>query len=113
MERARVNRICDFLVNAGLCRWEEGHLVPTGRLLSASSSPYHGSFLNAWRVRAIEKLEEHGPEDFSHSEPMSVGAQAFEEINEVLRETIGRIRKILEKHPSDEVACLNIDWFHI
>ena len=106
--------IAKFLVEKGLCKWDEDRLVPGPRFLTIGADSAHiESFLSNWRTHGINVMSARKPKNMFYSEPMAVGAESIEQIREILRKAIEDIRKSLLKQKADKVLCLNIDFFDV
>jgi uncharacterized protein (TIGR02147 family) len=113
-----VKQIANFLVRVGLCDWEEsGKLTPGARLLNLDlNSPNLGSFRMNWRNHALSKIsspDSIAENEIFYSEPMAIGADAYERVVAILKATVAEIREALKEQTADKVACLNIDWFKV
>ncbi len=109
-----LEQIANFLIKSGFCKRESNRLIPLARSLKFSAkSPSLNQFLATWRTLALERISTRGKQDFFQSEPMSISRAAFFKIREAIESDLARYKLIQAEHPSEIVACLNIDLFQI
>jgi uncharacterized protein (TIGR02147 family) len=107
-------RVARFLEKAGLCRWQDGRIVPSARVIKIdATSAQIETFLTTWRIHAVDRIPSRAPDAFFYSESMAIGEEAFAETKQILRKALSEIRDVLAKHPADRVVCLNIDLFDV
>ncbi len=107
-----VQEVVDFLVDAGLCLFEGGELkigpavthLESGSLLVKSRQVQ-------WRAKALERMDHRAPDELFYTGPMALSREARAQIRQELLELIERATKLASESPSEELSCLNIDWF--
>ena len=114
LSQRRLAPVFDFLLEAGLCT-EAG-----GRLTIGASSTHLGAdspwarvhHLN-WRQRAAELMQNEESGKLHYTSPMTLSQKDAERLREEIIKFLESIDKIIEPSPSEELHCLNIDWFKI
>ena len=107
-----VNRVLEFLVQTGLCKFEEGQfkMGPRSTHLEASSPLVTRHHMN-WRVKGMEKMGNVSADELFLSLPASLSERAMKEIRKELVIAIEQITGIIDGSTEDQLACLNIDFF--
>ena len=105
-------RVIDFLLLYGLCLDKDGKIVmgPSSTHLEATSPLVSRHHMN-WRLRGIENMDNLEPSELFLTMPCSIDAKALKHIRKELVECIERVTKLIDDAPSEELACLNIDFF--
>jgi uncharacterized protein (TIGR02147 family) len=114
ISRARTSDIMRFLVGAGLCA-EKDNRFTTGNQGThlEKGSPHLLKHHTNWRLRAIQAAENLSDEELMYTVNVALSIEDFSLLRE---EMVGFIKTFLEKvypSPSEEIACLNLDWFWI
>lgn len=114
LSRARVREVLEFLVQYGLCVEKAGlySMGPRRTHLEASSplvSRHHAN----WRLKAIEHLDDVASEELFYTGPMAVSDLVMSEIRKDLVDLIDHMVKKVGDSPSENLACLNIDFFKV
>ena len=109
-----VERVLEFLTEAGLCRREGGRYLIQARysMLGKSSSMIDRHLLN-WRAIAMEHLPVSRENDLFFSLPMVTDRETAHEIRGALISAIQGIRDRLEQSESRSLFCLNMDWLEV
>lgn len=107
-----VARVVRFLLDNGLCKEENGKLTfGPASIHVDKESPFVNKHHQNWRFQAIHHMELRKDSDLFFSSPMSLSKQAYNEIRKDIPNYIQSIMKISGPSESEQVACLNIDWF--
>lgn len=114
LSRARVKEVVDFLLATGLCVERSGRLAvgPQSTHLEASSPwvrVHHGN----WRQKAMERVNDGKPSQLHYSAPMTLSARDAARLREMIVKFLESVDKLVEPSPSEELHCLNIDWFRV
>lgn len=111
----RVNQIRDFLVQSGLCEEKNGRLeVGPKRIHLTPDSPWIKQHHSNWRSRALENYDRQSENQKLHySAPMTLSQKDCEKVRALLLATIESVGKIVDTSPSEELVCMNIDWFRL
>ena len=110
-----VNEALDFLVQIGLVKEDSGRFSLSGTHIHVSRESVHvrRHHLN-WRERALRKIETDSfANNLFFSGPVVVSKKDFEQIKQILLSAMETIQKVSGPSPSEELCCLNIDWFKL
>jgi uncharacterized protein (TIGR02147 family) len=114
IEIGRVQEVLDFLVKNRLCAYEGGeYKMAIQSTHLESSSPWIYSRQIQWRQKGIQKMERERKENLYYTGPMVISKDDRMWIKEKLIETIRDITEKARMSPSENLMCLNIDWFDI
>lgn len=107
-----VNKALSFLLENDLCREENGQLIvgPTYTHVDADS-PYVNKHRQNWRIRGFTMMEQKNESDLFYTSPMSLSRADAENVRKLLLRTVQEVVEVMRPSPSEEVHCLNIDWF--
>ena len=107
-----VRRVLDFLEENGLCVLREGkYSVGPKSTHMPENSPWARVHHRSWRQRALEQMQKRDPSDFSFTCPLTIAASDVDRVRERVIHLIDEVYKIVDPSPSEELRCLNIDWF--
>lgn len=107
-----VHQALEFLVEAGLCKVEKGKITYGPAYTHINhDSPFVNKHHQNWRFRGIQQMDSRSESDLYYTCPMSLSAEAAEEVRNLLLKTIQEALKVVGPSQSEEVRCLNIDWF--
>lgn len=111
---AKVREVIEFLLIAKILKLECGELSwgATSTHLEASS-PWIKSHHANWRQKAIEEISHSNSKSLHYSAPMTLSKSDAARVREVLIQSINAVDEILTPSPSEELHCLNIDWFSV
>jgi uncharacterized protein (TIGR02147 family) len=112
ISKARAGKIVEFLVQTGLCISADGKLKmgPRQTHLEADSPLVQRHHSN-WRLKAMQRYENLTDEELCYTGPMSISAEDFSKIREMLVQLVQGTTKIATTSKEEGLACLNIDWF--
>jgi uncharacterized protein (TIGR02147 family) len=107
-----VRNVVHFLIEKELLTETEGRLAGGKRHTHVGSeSAFVNHHRRNWRVRGLEAMQTSDEDQLFYTCPMSLSNKAVEKIRDLLPDFIERVLKIVGPSPSEEVFCLNIDWF--
>jgi hypothetical protein len=66
-----------------------------------------------WRQKAIERVQEKGESQLHYSCPMTLSAKDALKLREMVVKFLESVDAVIEPSPSEELHCLNVDWFRI
>lgn len=114
LPRKKAKTIIDFLLAAGLCKEEKGQLKigPASTHLEVSS-PWVKLVHTNWRHKAVETLEQESPAKIHYTAPMTLSKEDAEKMREMIIKFLESVDALVEPSPSEELHCLNIDWFEV
>ena len=102
----------EFLVERGLCKYENGLLqVGPQRTYVKADSPLVQQHHKNWRLQGFSKMGLKKSDDLFLTVPMSLSVEDAERIKTMLPAWFEEINKIIAPSPSETVRCLNIDFF--
>jgi uncharacterized protein (TIGR02147 family) len=111
---ATVQRTLQFLLQNGLCvETNDGlkmgiqstHLGAESQLVSR----HHAN----WRLKGLEKMNQISKDELFFTSPVSISLADIEHVRKILVRTIEDVFKTVDPSPSEELACLSIDWFKL
>lgn len=108
----RVRSILDFLLKTGLCVEKNGALgIGPSRIHLSNDSTWIKQHHFNWRQQAMRAFDYGGSENLNYSSPMTLSEKDLEKVRNVLVATIEKVAAVVDPSPSEQLACLNIDWF--
>lgn len=114
ISREKLKSITQFLVEANLLTLEAGqYATGTVHTYLSDQSPLIKSLHTNWRLKALEQLNFADDSSMHYSSPMTMARTDLPRVKEVLIRAIKEIDGILDPSPSEELVCLNIDWFKV
>lgn len=107
-----VMRVLNFLRTHNLIVEERNKLkVSQKRIHVDRSSIFVQRHHANWRLKAINELSHDNSDNVFFTSPMSLSAEAAEEIKRRIPQVIEEIMAISGPSESEKVYCLNLDWF--
>ena len=79
--------------------------------LKISQTKKEWLFTARYRSKAIEHLKLQIEQDLFFTSPMALSRKDMATVKEMLSTTIDKVISYVEPSPSEDVACLNIDFF--
>lgn len=114
LSRAAVNEIIHFLLQNNLLNEEKGKLtIGPSRTHLEPESPWVKMHHTNWRTKALENLKDQDPTKLHFSFPTTLSIADAEKVRARILKLIEDIGKIVDPSPSEELRCLNIDWFKV
>ena len=116
LSTGQVREILRFLTQYGLCREEEGrYSIGPKKTHLGSDSPLVTRHHANWRLKAIENMraKDIEKEELFYTGPMTLSREDMLKVRKELVDVVDRAIKIVGPSPSEEMACLNIDWFKL
>jgi uncharacterized protein (TIGR02147 family) len=108
----RVSEVLEFLVKCNLCSLENGKFKMAVRSTHLSSdSPWVYSRQLQWRQRAIQSMETPSKDSVFYTGPMVLSKDDADWVRDYLISAIGKVTERARDSESEEMMCLNIDWF--
>ena len=112
ISRGRVEEILGFLVNTGLCTEKHGYYsMGEAHIHVPNESPFVVKHHLNWRMKAVQKMDTREANELFFTSPMSISSDDFSKIRERLNKLIKEAVDIAKDSKSQEVVCLNIDFF--
>jgi uncharacterized protein (TIGR02147 family) len=112
--KKQTKTILDFLLSTGLCKEEKGKIIigPSSTHLEASSPWVRVHHAN-WRQQALQHLPKEENSKLHYTAPLTVSVDDALKIREMIVQFLEKVDKVIDPSPSEEVRCLNIDWFKV
>ena len=66
-----------------------------------------------WRQKAIECLEDERTAKLHYTAPMTLSKKDAEHVRERIAKFLESLVGVVEPSASEELHCLNIDWFEV
>lgn len=112
--KKRVNEVAEFLVRSGLCIENDGRLgIGPRQTHLENSSPWVRTHHVNWRQKAIETLSNEEDSKLHYTAPMTLSKPDALKIREMLVKFLQSVDRVIDPSPSEELHCLNIDWFRV
>lgn len=109
---ARCTEYMKFLVKCGLCTENrDRYHMATQSLHLEKTSPHLRQFHTDWRLKSLERTAQLAENELVFTCPMSLSKEDFSKIRREISEFIKQIFKTVHDSPSEQIACMNIDWF--
>lgn len=114
MPRSNIQSILNFLIENGLIEVEKGYYKsgPTKTHITAKD-PLVIKHHQNWRLQAMNKMQLRNDNHFFLTAPFAVSKEAAEALRTELPAFVEKIQKIVGPSESEEVWCLNIDYFSV
>jgi len=111
---SRVTEVLEFLVRSRMCMLENGKFKMAVRNTHlGSDSPWIYSRQLQWRQKAIQAMESSPKAAVFYTGPMVLSKSDVQWVRDHLVTAIGKITDRAKQSPSEEMMCLNIDWFGV
>ena len=109
-----VHRVLEFLVKHGLCLEKNGrYSIGPQSTHIGTASPWVKVHHRNWRQRSLQALEHGDDDDLFYSSPLTIGAADVARVRELIVKFLEQANKVIDPSPSEELCCLNIDWFKV
>lgn len=114
LPEGKVREVVDVLLASGLIVHDKRGLRigPLSTHLEATSPLVKSHHAN-WRQKALAAMSNGDAQALHYSAPMTLSRADAERVREILIDAINRIDKIVEPSPSEELMCVNFDWFRV
>jgi uncharacterized protein (TIGR02147 family) len=110
----KIREVVDFLLTTDLLQEKNGKLAVGVRTTQLESgSPWINARHGQWRQRAIEGLHREDPVRMHYTCPMTLSVADAQKVREQIIKLLESVDKIIDPSPSEELRCLNIDWFKV
>ena len=107
-----VHQVIEFLLKHGLCVVRDGRLsVGPQSTQLAESSPWVRVHHRNWRALATQMMDRKNDSDLFFTCPLTIGQSDVPRVRELIIQFIEQVFKVVDPSPSEELLCLNIDWF--
>lgn len=114
LERSLVAKVVEFLLKHQLIIQNEGRLDIGPQITHVGhDSPFVNRHHTNWRLKGLQALEKLDEVDLFYTGPMALSNEAAESIRKSIIALIEKSTTIASTSTSEEIRCLNIDWFGI
>lgn len=114
LTRNKAVEILQFLVGAGLCRYDNNlYSMSIANTFLEFGSPHLIKHHANWRVMSLQKSEKLTPEELMYSGQFSLSKKDFLELRELLTEFLKKANAIVKDSKAEDIANLNIDLYWI
>lgn len=114
LSEKRVLTVLQFLTESGLVNeGTNGYSVGLTRTHLSPHSPWIKSYHTNWRMRAVEKAIRNETHQVHYTSPMTLAREDVVNVHQKLLEVVKDIGGIIDPSPSEEIYCLNLDWFKV
>jgi len=110
----KTRELIDFLLESGLCVDKRGRISmgPARTHIAAESALSARHHLN-WRLKALESHFNLRKHELAFTAPLSIAKKDREKVREILLQTVEKVSALVSDSESEELACLNMDWFDL
>lgn len=110
-----VDNVLEFLISRGLVIEKEDLTLDRGpqNTFLASDSPLISRHHMNWRIKAIERHPRLESDELAFSAPLTLAKSDLGEVKKMCLDLIQEVSKKVSKSSSENLACLNIDWFQV
>jgi uncharacterized protein (TIGR02147 family) len=114
LPRSNVQNVLNFLVEQQLIAIEKGKYKsgPTKTHISAKD-PLVIKHHQNWRLQAFNKMQLQNESDFFLTAPFAVSKEVAELLRKELPSFVEKVQKLVGPSDSEELWCLNIDYFSV
>lgn len=114
LSRKKTRDVLEFLVKTNLCHEENGKFkIAVKSTHLSSESPWVRVHHINWRQRAIEAMSESEAKHLHYTCPLTLAKSDAIKVREQIIRLLESVDKIIEPSNSEELHCLNIDWFQV
>lgn len=110
-----VDKVLEFLISRGLVVEKDDLTLdrgPKNTFLASDSLLISRHHMN-WRIKAIEKHPRLESDELAFSAPLTLAKSDLGEVKKMCLNFIQEVSKKVSKSPSENLACLNVDWFRV
>jgi uncharacterized protein (TIGR02147 family) len=110
----QVRTVLEFLSRTGLCVEKKGRFYVGAKSTHLNQeSPWARVHKSNWHEQALRALEDNGPAHFIYSQPVTLSKEDAVKVRGILLEVLERVNKVVDPSASEELFCLNLDWFKV
>jgi uncharacterized protein (TIGR02147 family) len=114
LPKDKVLEVAQFLLKAGLIVTKDQKFsVGPHRTHLESNSPWVRHHHQNWRSKSLEKMMLSEKTDLFYTGPMTLSRKDFLDIRENLAKTISDVIRVVSESKSEDLFCLNLDWFRM
>jgi uncharacterized protein (TIGR02147 family) len=114
LPKKRVKETVEFLISIGMIKDVKGKLqIGPASIHLESYSPWIRSHHFNWRQKALESLHDDETAKLHYSCPLTISKADALRLREMIATFIEQVNRVVDPSPSEELRCLNVDWFKI
>lgn len=114
LSRSVANEMLQFLTSAQFCIEKNGKfLMGLQKTHTPFGSPHTVRHHMNWRVKALQYADKVNEQELMYTAPISLSRKDFESLREEMVVFIKNFLKQVHASSSEEVACLNLDFFWV
>lgn len=109
-----VHATLEELAKNGFVRSERGRWIhSSGTLHLAKESPFITYHHNNWRTRAVQDAQTKGTENIHFTIVQAMSREAISEIKKLVLDFVDETARVAGPSESEEVMCMNLDFFAV
>lgn len=109
-----VEQTLQFLTECGLCVFENDlYRMGPARTHLPDDSPFVVPRQMSWRSRAAVRMTQPSPDELFYTAPMTIATKDLASIKLEILKLIDKVGAVVGPSTSEELVCLNIDWFKV
>lgn len=114
LSRQNLSEILQFLLKAGLCQ-QKGNIytMESIKTVITASSPLWVNNHKNWRFKSIQRSENVASNEILYTSAVTLSLADFNFIRDEILQLLKSLSRKIDDSPSEELACLNIDWFMV
>lgn len=114
MPLTKVREVVNFLVENNLCFRKKNKIICSDQSTHIDAkSPLVSRHHKNWREQSAVNMLKENDNNMFFTAPIVIDQETADYIKQELLSCIERLSKKSTKAPSEQLMCLNIDWFHI
>jgi uncharacterized protein (TIGR02147 family) len=111
---SQVATVIKFLIEQGLCKGTISSVQITEMTTFIDkTSPIVGNHHRNWRLKAIQQFGADVENDLFYSSPVTISRIDQQKVKDEILNLIERFSKRVKESDSEELMCINIDWFKV
>jgi uncharacterized protein (TIGR02147 family) len=112
LSKTHMQEILNFLCEVNLCQKVGDHYVAgSTKTYLDRNSPFISRHHMNWRIKALERMSHAKSQDLFYTSPVSVSVRDRAVVRTMLSDLFSSFQKMVEPSRSEELVCLNVDWF--
>lgn len=114
LDNQRLNEILVFLLQAGLCKQNGNtYFMDNIKTVITASSPLWVNNHKNWRIKSIQRSEQVASNEILYTSTVTLSKADFNNVRDEILHLLKSVSKRVDDSPSEELACLNVDWFMV
>lgn len=110
----KIVKTLDFLIQSGLVKKQNSvYQYHSGNLHLESDSPYIKNHHTNWRLKSIEDVSRGTAKSLHYSSVISCSEKDFQRIQDLMVDTVKKIREIVKNSKDEKIFCYTLDGFSV